>query len=115
MDHRPMMGKLGRVAWAWYLALGAVLGALYFILSPSLSKLIIWPAIGWSSVIAIVVGTRMHKSDARSAWYLLAIGAALFAGGDNLYTFRSQIQHLSNDMFPSYVDGLYLAMYPFMI
>jgi hypothetical protein len=78
------------------------------------AKLIFWPLIGWSSVAAIATGIRMHKPKHVGAWWFLAAGTALFITGDNAYTFRSQIQH-SQAMFPSWVDVIYLAMYPTMI
>ncbi|MGH9273968.1 MAG: putative bifunctional diguanylate cyclase/phosphodiesterase, partial [Acidimicrobiales bacterium] len=78
------------------------------------AKLVLWPLIGWSSVIAIVAGVRMHRPDGRGAWFLLAGGVATFIVGDDLYSFRNVVQH-SEAMFPSYVDIVYLAMYPLLI
>ena len=88
---------------------------MYFAVPKEPAKLIFWPLIGWSSVAAIVVGTKLHKPATPVAWRFIATGTALFILGDNLYTFRAQIQQKSMDMFPSYVDVVYLAMYPTMI
>jgi PAS domain S-box-containing protein len=87
---------------------------LYFAVPKEPAKLIFWPTIGWTSVAAVLFGIRMHKPTTPRAWRFIAAGTALFIVGDNLYTFRSQIQH-SSAMFPSYVDVVYLAMYPTMI
>ena len=81
------------VVWRWYLGAMCGLGAAYFLLPAAQAKLIVWPAIGWSSVAAIVVGVRLHRPDARGAWYLLAAGVATFIVGDNLYSFRNYVQH----------------------
>jgi diguanylate cyclase (GGDEF)-like protein/PAS domain S-box-containing protein len=101
-------------AWRWYLASAVPLTIAYLWLPLEPAKLIVWPIIGWSSVIAIVVGARVHRPAAPLAWYLLAAGVATFILGDNLYTFRSIVQHAEN-AFPSYVDVVYLAVYPLLV
>src|SRR5438270_723516 len=65
---------LRSTAWRWYVAAGSALTAVYFLLPAGPAKLVVWPAIGWSSVAAICVGLRLHKPDAPAAWYLLAAG-----------------------------------------
>ena len=55
---RPAMAS----AWKWYLVLGVVLAVVYMVLPAATAKLVIWPMIGWSSVVAIVVGTRRNRS-----------------------------------------------------
>jgi diguanylate cyclase (GGDEF)-like protein/PAS domain S-box-containing protein len=102
------------VAWKWYIGGGCGLSVVYFLLPTVQAKLIVWPAIGWSSVAAISLGVRLHRPDARSAWILLTTGVTVFIVGDNLYSFRSYVQH-SAVPFPSYVDIIYLAMYPLLI
>ena len=44
-------------------------------------KLVVWPLLGWSSVIAIVVGVRRNRPPSPRAWYLLAAGVATFVDG----------------------------------
>jgi diguanylate cyclase (GGDEF)-like protein/PAS domain S-box-containing protein len=95
------------------LVAGCVLSAAYFLLPPAPAKLIIWPAIGWSSVVAIVVGVRRHRPDAPLAWYLMALGMATFITGDDLFSFRNFVQH-AEVPFPSYIDVVYLAIYPIL-
>ena len=63
------------------------------------AKLYVWPIIGWSSVIAILVGIRVNRPSARLAWDLVAAGVATFNLGDNLYSFRSIVQH-AETVFP---------------
>jgi diguanylate cyclase (GGDEF)-like protein/PAS domain S-box-containing protein len=102
-----MMAK----AWKLYLVFGLVAALTYSVMSPEVSKLVAWPAIGWSSVIAILVGVRHNRPSARAPWYLLALGLAMFIAGDDLYSFRNYVQH-AEALFPSYVDILYLSIYP---
>jgi diguanylate cyclase (GGDEF)-like protein/PAS domain S-box-containing protein len=100
--------------WKWYLLAGCLLSAVYPLVPPAPAKLVVWPAIGWSAVAAIVVGVRRHRPDGQIAWYLLALGIATFIVGDDLYSFRNFVQH-DDVPFPSYVDVVYLAMYPLLI
>ena len=109
---RATIRKAG--AWRLYLASAIPLTIAYLWLPVEPAKLIVWPIIGWSSVIAIVVGVRCHRPPAPLAWYLLASGVATFILGDNLYTFRTIIQH-AETVFPSYVDVVYLAVYPLLV
>ena len=109
------VSALRRKLWWLYLVFGAAAVTLYMAFPKDLAKLIFWPLIGWSAVAALVTGIRMHKPKYAGAWWFLTAGTALFIIGDNFYTFRSQIQKLSTDMFPSWVDVIYLAMYPTMI
>jgi diguanylate cyclase (GGDEF)-like protein/PAS domain S-box-containing protein len=100
-------------AWQLYLALGVGLGIMYGVVGLPATKLIFWPLLAWSSVIAIVVGVRVNRPAVRGPWYLLAAGVAMFAAGDNLYSFRSYVLH-SDAVFPSIVDVVYLAVYPLL-
>ena len=109
------IAALRRHAWWAFGVFGATVTLLYMVVPKDLAKLVFWPIIGWSSVAAILLGIRMHKPAHAGAWRFLAAGTALFIIGDNFYTFRAQIQQKSTDMFPSWVDVIYLAMYPTMI
>lgn len=101
-------------AWCIYLIAGIPLSLLYFWLPADTAKVVMWPIIGWSSVIAIVVGVRLNRPATPIAWYMLAGGVSTLIIGDNLYSFRSIVQH-ADTLFPSYVDVVYLAMYPLLI
>ncbi|MGQ0434473.1 MAG: putative bifunctional diguanylate cyclase/phosphodiesterase [Microthrixaceae bacterium] len=102
------------MAWRWYLVGGGLLSIAYAVLPAAQAKLIVWPAIGWSSVIAMGIGVHLHRASARGAWYLLIAGTATFVVGDNLYSVRTYVQH-AEVTFPSFVDIPYLAMYPLLI
>jgi len=100
--------------WRWYLVGGIPLTIAYFWLPAETARLVLWPIIGWSSVVAILVGVSVNRPEAPRAWYLLAAGVATLIVGDNLYTFRNFVQR-AETLFPSYVDIVYLAMYPLLI
>ena len=66
-------------------------------------------AIGFSAVVAIVVGVRIHRPAARWPWYLIALGQALFVAGDVLaYNYRAFFGRALP--FPSIADPVYLAV-----
>lgn len=104
------------MAWLWrlYLVLGIALTAAYYLLPSESAGLFVWSIIGWSSVIAIIVGIAVNRPDLRVAWYLLAAGVAMQVIGDNLYNYRTIVQHLDVAN-PSYIDLAYLPMYPLVI
>ncbi|GAA2345779.1 hypothetical protein GCM10010170_032190 [Dactylosporangium salmoneum] len=70
-----------------------------------------WGAIGLSSTTGVVVGVLVHRPNRRWPWFLLATALACFGLGDFLYNVQTDVFGLTNP-FPSFPDGLYLAMYP---
>ncbi|MFG2037287.1 diguanylate cyclase domain-containing protein [Dactylosporangium sp. NPDC048998] len=70
-----------------------------------------WGAIGLSSTVGVVVGVLVHRPNRRWPWLLLAAALACFGLGDFLYNVLTDVLGLENP-FPSFPDGLYLAMYP---
>ncbi|MDQ1375211.1 MAG: hypothetical protein QOJ09_2549 [Actinomycetota bacterium] len=114
MTRRDTRWTLRSAAWWCYLLAAVGLAVAYFTLPPAQAKLIAWPAIGWSSVVAMLIGIRLHRPDGRRAWYLLTAGVATFIVGDNLYSFANYVQHHVLP-FPSHVDVVYLAMYPLLV
>jgi diguanylate cyclase (GGDEF)-like protein/PAS domain S-box-containing protein len=105
--------RLGK-AWLVYLAVGALLCALYVFVPPFKASGPLMNLIGLSPIVAILVGIRMHKPASRKPWLLLAAGSALFWLGD-LYTY-SYPHLLGADVpFPSPGDALYVLMYPVMM
>ena len=72
-------------AWIWYLAVTGVLTALYMWVPPVKGAGPLINALGFSGVVAIVVGIRMHRPRARAAWWLFVAGQFLFFSGD-VYT-----------------------------
>ena len=71
----------------------------------------VFNAIGFSGVVAVVAGVRMHRPAARWAWYLIALGLVLFVAGDVLaYNYKALFGGALP--FPSIADPAYLAVYP---
>jgi hypothetical protein len=46
------------------------------------------------------------------AWWFLGAGVLLFITGDTTYKFWHQIMGQNNIPFPSFIDGIYVTMYP---
>jgi diguanylate cyclase (GGDEF)-like protein/PAS domain S-box-containing protein len=104
--------SVSRRAWWVYLALMAPIGVAY--LAGPLKAGPVFNVIGFSAVIAIVVGVRMHKATARLAWYLIALGQAFFVAGDALsYNYKALFGTALP--FPSVADPVYLAVYPLTV
>ena len=96
-----------------YLAVGALLMVVYFLLPTDAAKLVIWPILGVGSVIAILVGVKLNHPSARSAWLLIAAEVASLNIGDDLSSVRAFVQH--NDAPFPFVDIAYVAMYPLLV
>lgn len=101
--------RFSRHAWWLYLAVTVPVVVAY--LAGPLDTGPVFNVIGFSGVAAVVVGVRMHRPAARLAWYLIALGLALFVPGDVLaYNYRALFGGALP--FPSVADLAYLAVYP---
>ena len=109
-----IIAAMRRLGWQVYLGLGAVLCAAYYLAPPTAAKLVVWPLIGGSSVVAIVAGARAHRPARPLAWYLVAAGQLSFITGDWLYVVRVRVLQ-AGQVFPSVVDLFYLACYPLLV
>jgi PAS domain S-box-containing protein len=108
------VSSAGRWAWRWYLLAGGV-GAAAYLWAPGVAKLgYTYNVLGLSSVVAIIVGVRWHRPESKLAWYLLALGQALFVAGDVL-AYNYERIFGAEQPFPSIADALYLAVYPSLI
>jgi diguanylate cyclase (GGDEF)-like protein/PAS domain S-box-containing protein len=98
-----------RRAWWIYLVLMAPVSVAY--LAGPLNHGPVFNVIGFSAIVAIVVGVRMHRPASRAAWYLIALGQALFVSGDVLaYNYHALFG--ATLPFPSVADPVYIAVYP---
>jgi diguanylate cyclase (GGDEF)-like protein/PAS domain S-box-containing protein len=98
-------------AWRFFLAAGVVLLALYLWVPPLAGSAPVINVLGLAPVVAIIVGVRMHRPAARTAWTCFALGFAFFWLGD-LYTYTYPLVLNRDVPFPSLGDGAYLAVYP---
>jgi diguanylate cyclase (GGDEF)-like protein/PAS domain S-box-containing protein len=114
---------IGQVSKAWrdagrpcqiYTILGLLFAFGYFFAPPGLGHHLLYEVIGLSSVIAILVGVRMHKPASRLPWYLFAAGLFLFVLGDSTRAYYEVIQGVESP-FPGLADIGYLAAYPVLI
>ncbi|HZD73120.1 MAG TPA: sensor histidine kinase [Actinomycetota bacterium] len=103
--------------WGWraYLLVGAVLAVVYYLVPPASGQLVVLPAIGFFSVVAIVVGIRLNRPGPALPWWLFAAALTLYALGDTFYATRGRGLPHATAAFPSSIDLFYLAFYPFLL
>jgi diguanylate cyclase (GGDEF)-like protein/PAS domain S-box-containing protein len=116
-----------RSAWKWFLALEACLALVYcpFGIPPQRpfifgflpwmewpGQVPAWSLLGLSAVAAIVYGVRRNRPHAPMAWWFVGAGVLLFITGDTTYKFWHQIIGQQSIPFPSFIDAIYIAMYP---
>jgi diguanylate cyclase (GGDEF)-like protein/PAS domain S-box-containing protein len=97
--------------WQVYLAIGALLTAVYVFVPPFVASGPLMNLLGLSPVIAIVIGIRRFKPALPGAWWCFAAGFALFWLGD-LYTYSYPRVFGADVPFPSAGDAIYLIVYP---
>jgi diguanylate cyclase (GGDEF)-like protein/PAS domain S-box-containing protein len=113
--------------WRWFLVWEAVCALVYFPFGfpPGKGRMIgvipwmewngqvpAWCFLGLSSVAAIVYGARKYRPKAKVAWWFIGAGVFLFITGDTIYKTWHQIMGQQNIPFPSFVDAIYITMYP---
>src|SRR5690348_3202649 len=104
-----------RRIWWIYLTAGLLIGCLYFVGPRWVRAGPVFNAIAASSVVAVVVGVRIHAPSRRLPWYLFSAGLLLFLAGDIVtYNYNTFFQ-VAQAPFPSLGDALYVAVYPVLI
>ena len=116
-----------RYTWRWFLVLEAVFALIYFPFGIPTGKPFIfgflpwmewpgqvfaWACLGISAVAAIAYGVWRNRPNAPIAWWFLGGGVLLFITGDTIYKFWHQIMGQQNIPFPSFIDVIYISMYP---
>jgi diguanylate cyclase (GGDEF)-like protein len=104
-------GLMGRRWWKTYVLamVLAILGYLVLPLGP-------WTELGWAlantvgPVAMIVTATARLPRNARTAWYLLALG--IFASGAAVVPDTIVSEVLQSDGYPTVADAFYLLFYP---
>jgi signal transduction histidine kinase len=105
-DRQTVMARPARI----FLAAELLLGIAYFLLPDSLLRAVVYCTLGLGMVVAVVVGTRLHRPAQPLAWYLLAGGQLSFTVGDAInYTYQWVLE--VEPPYPSVADGFYLACY----
>ena len=114
MKPNDRMDRVRSRAWLWYLVASGILTVAYLLVPAVKGSGPLINILGLSSPVAIAVGMRLHRPDARWAWRLFVIGQSLFFLGD-LYTY-SYPKLLGVDVgFPSPGDAIYLTVYPALV
>jgi diguanylate cyclase (GGDEF)-like protein/PAS domain S-box-containing protein len=97
--------------WRVYLAAGAVLSVVYFLVPLGLDHHIVYDAIGWSSIIAILYGVRRNRPANALPWYLFALGNFGFVCGDMTRAYYETVVG-GQAPFPGLADLWYTLAYP---
>ncbi len=100
-----------RQAWLVYLSVGIFLTGIYFLLPSAAMQNVFSDLVGFSAVVTIVVGVRMHHPTRPLHWYVFALGLLLLAFGDTIWTYYENVL-LIETPFPSIADLSYLAAMP---
>ncbi|HUB68959.1 MAG TPA: EAL domain-containing protein [Acidimicrobiales bacterium] len=124
---RTLVSKLPKSLWARFLVFEAVLAFVYFPFGvPSGKGLLLgvipwmewpgqvpaWSLLGLSAVAAIAYGARHYRPRAGVAWWFIGAGVLLFITGDTIYKSWHQLMGQQNIPFPSFIDAIYITMYP---
>jgi diguanylate cyclase (GGDEF)-like protein len=118
MDNvRPRPGaveRLAREASWWFLAAGVGATLVYFLTASNADvQSLTYELVAGLSAAAVVVGARFHQPERPAAWHLLAVGIALWAVGDLLWSANGTV--FDTHPFPSIADVAYLASYPLLL
>ena len=113
--------------WRWFLLFEAVVALVYFPFGfPSGKPRILgvvpwmewagqvpaWSVLGLSAVAAIAYGAYRYRPRAPLAWWFIGAGVLLFITGDTIYKSWHQLIGQQSIPFPSFVDAIYITMYP---
>ena len=113
--------------WKWFLLFEAIVALIYFPFGiPSGTPRILgivpwmewtgqvpaWAILGLSAVAAIAFGAYRYRPKTPIAWWLIGGGVLLFITGDTIYKSWHQIIGNQNIPFPSFIDAIYITMYP---
>jgi diguanylate cyclase (GGDEF)-like protein/PAS domain S-box-containing protein len=124
---QPEARKTSPNAWRWFLGFEAILAMIYFPFGVTPGKPLIfgvlpwmewpgqvpaWALLGLSAVAAIIYGVRRNRPNSPIAWWFIGGGVLLFITGDTTYKFWHQIMGQQNIPFPSFIDAIYITMYP---
>jgi signal transduction histidine kinase len=116
---QPQQRRQPAALWLRYLAAGLVATVVYLVI-PShapfpvrVLRVLLYGAIGASSVAALLAGIRRHRPDNRMPWYLLTVGQLIYLAAG--LTFSTLQDLLHSTVFPSVADALYLGHYPFVV
>jgi diguanylate cyclase (GGDEF)-like protein len=97
-------------AWWVFLAAGALVIGVYQLIPAGLVLDLTYVGTGLLAVLAILVGTWLHRPPRSGAWIALAVSQALWVLGDLVGAVQAAVA--PTDAFPTVADVFYLAGYP---
>jgi len=89
---------------------GLVVLASEMLPTPRVIQDVVYDLISAAVVVAIAIGVRRYQPRARSAWYLMGAGQALWVIADTTFNWQQDVMHVQ--AFPTVSDGFYLLGYP---
>ncbi|MBL7257533.1 putative bifunctional diguanylate cyclase/phosphodiesterase [Paractinoplanes lichenicola] len=100
--------------WIWWLAAGVAAIAGHYVLPASSSTAnLVYDVIGVMTVVAILLGLRLHRPARPAMWRWFAAGQVTFVLGDVTWEIYENVLHLSP--YPSLADAFYLGSYPMFV
>jgi GGDEF domain-containing protein len=99
----------GRPAWGWFLAVATVAVGVYYVLPRGIPRDALYVAFALAAVLAVEVGVRANRPVRTRPWRLLGLGTLLWAVGDVLGAWVSDVKGVM--AFPTAADGAYLLGY----
>jgi diguanylate cyclase (GGDEF)-like protein/PAS domain S-box-containing protein len=127
MAVKAVVGRAASKTWVRFLAFEAVMALIYspFGFPSGKGRLLgfvpwmewpgqvpAWCILGISAVAAIAYGAHRYRPRAPLAWWFIGAGVLLFISGDTIYKTWHQLMGQQNIPFPSFIDAIYIAMYP---
>ena len=107
-----LTGLVDRGYLGWLLlALGAAVAAAYLYVRPLQGSPLVLNGIELCGLLGLIAGVRRHRPEAARAWWLFALGLALFLAGD-IYTESVRVLLRVAVPTPSLGDAARLAAYP---
>jgi diguanylate cyclase (GGDEF)-like protein/PAS domain S-box-containing protein len=103
-----------RNLWWIFLAIGAVICALYVFVPPLKGSAPVINFLGAWGVAGVIAGIRIYRPKAQLAWWCFAAGLTLFLAGD-IYTYSLPELFGVVVPFPSPGDAIYLTVYPVLM
>lgn len=96
--------------WWFYPILGSAASIGYIFTPPGDLANTLYIGIGMSAVIAVLVGIRVNRPVARTAWWVVALATTMWLAGDLAFFW---IEHVDGYLpVPSVADAIYLLGYP---
>jgi len=109
-EQRATTTPSGRPAAAYLVVVATVALATQLLPVAAWLADVTYTLVGLSVVAAVLVGVRLHRPKARTAWLVIAAAQGLWVLGDTTYYWQQDVLHVT--AFPTVSDAFYLLGYP---